>query len=68
MKMKVLVVEDDSLFLWALGQFLRREGYEVSSAMTAEMAFDMAQKERFDIVISDFHLPGLNGKELIRRV
>jgi two-component SAPR family response regulator len=28
----------------------------------------MAQKERFDIVISDFHLPGLNGKELIRRV
>ena len=66
--MKVLVVEDDNLFLWSLGQFLKREGYEVSSAMTAELALDMAQKQPFDIVISDFHLPGLNGKELIRKV
>jgi cyclic di-GMP phosphodiesterase len=66
--MKVLVVEDDNLFLWSLGQYLKREGYEVSSAMTAELAFDMAQKQPFDIVISDFHLPGLNGKELIRKV
>jgi DNA-binding NtrC family response regulator len=67
-KTKVLVVEDDDLFLWSLGQFLKREGYEVYPAMTAELAFDMAQKEPFDIVISDFHLPGLNGKELIKRV
>jgi DNA-binding NtrC family response regulator len=67
-KMKVLVVEDDNLFLWSLGHFLKREGYEVSSAMTAELAFDLAQKQPFDIVISDFHLPGLNGKELIKKV
>ena len=33
--MKVLVVEDDNLFLWSLGQFLKREGYEVSSAMSS---------------------------------
>jgi DNA-binding NtrC family response regulator len=67
-KTKVLVVEDDSLFLWSLDQFLRREGYDVCPATTAELAFDMAQKESFDIVISDFHLPGLNGKELIKKV
>ena len=67
-KTKVLVVEDDNLFLWSLGHFLKREGYEVSSAMTAELAFDLAKKQPFDIVISDFHLPGLNGKELIKKV
>jgi len=66
--MKVLVVEDDNLFLWSLRQFLKREGYEVSSAMTAELALDMAEKQPFDVVISDFHLPGLNGKELIKKV
>ena len=66
--MKVLVVEDDNLFLWSLDQFLKREGYEVSSAMTAERAFDMVQNQPFDVVISDFHLPGLNGKELIKKV
>ena len=36
--------------------------------MTAELAFDLARKQPFDIVISDFHLPGLNGKELIKKV
>jgi DNA-binding response OmpR family regulator len=67
-KTKILVVEDDHLFLWSLEQFLKREGYDVRPATTAELAFDMAQKESFDIVISDFHLPGLNGKELIKKV
>ena len=67
-KTKVLVVEDDNLFLWSLGQFLKREGYEVCPATTAELAFDIAKTQPFDVVISDFHLPGLNGKELIRKV
>jgi DNA-binding NtrC family response regulator len=67
-KTKILIVEDDHLFLWSLDQFLKREGYDVRPAATGELAFDMAQKESFDIVISDFHLPGLNGKELIQKV
>ena len=67
-KMKILVVEDDKLFLWTLNYFLQKEGYEVSSALTGESAFDLAQHQSFDVVISDFHLPGLNGRELIRRV
>ncbi len=67
-KMKILVVEDDKLFLWTLNHFLQKEGYEVCSAVTGESAFDMAQRQTFDVVISDFHLPGLNGRELIKRV
>ena len=67
-KMKILVVEDDKLFLWTLNYLLQKEGYEVSSALTGESAFDLAQHQSFDVVISDFHLPGLNGRELIRRV
>ena len=67
-KTKVLVVEDDTLFLWSLGQFLRRGAYDVSLAKTAELALDMAKKQPFDVVISDYHLPGLNGKELIRKL
>ena len=67
-KARVLVVEDDNLFLWTLIHFLEKEGYEVVSAVSGEKAYEMALKGFFDIVISDFHLPGLNGKELIRRV
>jgi CheY-like chemotaxis protein len=67
-KMKILVVEDDKLFLWTLNHFLKKEGYDVCSALTGESAFDLAQRQVFDVVISDFHLPGLNGRELIRKV
>jgi CheY-like chemotaxis protein len=67
-KTRILVVEDDSLFLWTLNCFLQKEGYEVFTAANAESAIDAAQQQHFDIVISDFHLPGLNGRDLIRKV
>ena len=49
-------------------QFLRKEGYEVFLAMTAELAFEMAQEQSFDAIVTDFRLPDLNGRTLIRRV
>jgi CheY-like chemotaxis protein len=67
-KRTILVVEDDGLFLWTLEHFLKREGYEVSSARTAERALEMAERRSFDVVISDYHLPGLNGREMIERL
>src|SRR5215510_13387627 len=67
-KTRILVVEDDNLFLWTLNCFLQKEGYEVFTAANAESAIDVAQQQSFDIVISDFHLPGLDGRDLIRKV
>jgi len=34
----------------------------------AESAIDLVEKQAFDVVISDFHLPGLDGKNLMRKV
>jgi DNA-binding NtrC family response regulator len=67
-KKRILVVEDDNLFLWTLNCFLQKEGYDVFSVGNGESAIDAAQKQSFDIVISDFHLPGLNGTDLLRKV
>jgi CheY-like chemotaxis protein len=67
-KTKILVVEDDNLFRWTLNHFLQKEGYEVYPVASGESALDMAGKLSFDILISDFQLPGLNGKELIRKL
>jgi CheY-like chemotaxis protein len=65
---RILVVEDDKLFLWTLNCFLQKEGYTVVSANDAESAIDLVERQAFDVVISDFHLPGLDGKNLIRKV
>jgi len=67
-KKRILVVEDDNLFLWTLNCFLQKEGYDVFPVGNGESAIDVAQKQSFDIVISDFHLPGLNGTDLLRKL
>jgi len=67
-KQSVLVVEDDKLFLWTLNCFLQKEGYTVVTVNDAESAIDLVEKQAFDVVISDFHLPGLDGKNLMRKV
>jgi CheY-like chemotaxis protein len=65
---KVLVVEDDSLFLWSLENFLEREGYQVSPVSTGEEGIDLAHHLAFDVVISDYQLPGIDGRRLIEQL
>ncbi len=65
---KILVVEDDSLFLWSLESFLVREGYQVSPATSGEEGINLARNLPFDVVISDFQLPGINGRQLIEQL
>ncbi|MEW5974796.1 MAG: response regulator [Acidobacteriota bacterium] len=65
---RILVIEDDKLFLWTLNQFLVKEGYEVCPTGSGEAALDLAEHQSFDVVISDFHLPGMNGKEVIQKL
>jgi two-component system response regulator AtoC len=64
----ILVVEDDSLFLWSLECFLEREGYQVSPAGSGEEGINLARNRPFDVVISDFQLPGMNGRQLIEEL
>lgn len=65
---RILVVEDDNLFLWTLNQFLKEEGHDVFPVTSGELAFALAQEQLIDVVISDFRLPGLNGTDLIRKI
>ena len=65
---RILVVEDDPLFLWTLNQFLKKEGHDVFPVTSGELAFALAQEQPIDVVISDFRLPGLNGRDLIRKI
>ena len=65
---RILVVEDDPLFLWTLNQFLKKEGHDVFPVTSGESAFALAQEQLVDVVISDFRLPGLNGRDLLRKI
>ncbi len=65
MKRKILIVEDDTDVARIVEEGLRKSGFDVATAGSAEDALDMAEKERFDLFIIDIILPGKDGKAFL---
>jgi CheY-like chemotaxis protein len=63
---EVLVVDDEVVVLTVLREILRRGGYRVTTAASAEEAIDLMQKRHFDLVLTDKNLPGASGLEVLR--
>ena len=66
--MKVLIVEDDSMTRKALEHRMKVDGYEVSSASDGKQGIEMIQKGKFDILLTDLHMPNFSGLDLIKYV
>ncbi|MBP1761183.1 MAG: DNA-binding response regulator [Firmicutes bacterium] len=64
----VLIIEDEAEIISFLKPELTYEGYEVEAASDGREGFEKIQNEKFDIVLLDIMLPGLNGIEICRRV
>ncbi len=63
---RVLVVEDDECLNQLLFRILDKKGYRVSTALNSDDALATIKTNRYDIIILDVQLPGLNGYELFR--
>ncbi len=64
----ILIVEDNKELAEVLGDFLRAEGYIVSTALSAEHAVSMFERYGATLVILDILLPGADGFEALRRI
>jgi two-component system response regulator HydG len=65
-RIKILIVEDDVFSRGAMEKILESYDYETSSCATAEEAITRLKQESFNILITDLHMPGMDGFELIR--
>ncbi len=63
---EVLVVDDEVVVLTVLREALRRGGYRVTTAASAEEAIDLMRRRRFDLVLTDKNLPGASGLDVLR--
>lgn len=63
---RVLVVDDSRAQRRILTVQLQRWGYEVMEAESGEAALDLCRESGFDIVLSDWVMPGISGLELCR--
>lgn len=65
MKRKIFIIEDNSEIVELLKIFLGQEGFEVSSASSAEEALEKFSQISPDLMILDINLPGMSGFDFI---
>src|SRR6266849_10015965 len=68
MKRRLLLVDDDEVFLRPLYRTLELRGYEVLPVPSAEEALDALKSEDVDLVLTDRRLAGMDGVELVRQI
>jgi DNA-binding response OmpR family regulator len=65
---RILLVDDEHSVQTLLAYPLRKDGYEVVSALDGREALDRFAEQRFDLVVLDLMLPKLDGIEVCRRL
>ncbi len=68
MPAKILIVEDEPKIARFVELELVHEGYAVEKAADGRTGLDMALQGRYDLILLDVMLPGLNGLEVLRRL
>lgn len=64
MNRQILIVEDDSAVRDSMADFVTMTGFDCQVASSAEDALDILKKIKFQVVITDILMPGMNGLEL----
>ena len=66
--MKILLIDDDEWIRDSLNIFFEAEGCRIVSVETAEEGLEALRKQNFDIIITDYRLPGMDGIEFLKQI
>ena len=67
-EIKVLIIEDDPDLLMVLSSYLKKYGIENSCAEDPFIGLSMLTQEKFDLLILDLTLPGMDGLEVVKKI
>ncbi len=67
MKPKILIVDDEAIVRDFISEVLIRMGYAPLAADSGERAITHLERTEFDVVITDFKMPGISGIEVLKR-
>jgi len=65
---RILVVEDDGNIRGYVSQALSRSGYDVDSAEDGQAAWETLERNCYDLMITDNHMPRVTGVELLKKM
>ena len=66
--MKVLLVDDDEWIRDSLCIYFESEGCRIHAQATAEDGLNTLNRQKFDVIISDYRLPGMDGVEFFQKI
>jgi len=64
-KIRLLIVDDEVKFLDSIARRLELRDFDVTKATDGQQALEIAAMEKFDLVLLDLKMPGLNGKQVL---
>jgi len=64
----ILVVDDERVMRDSLSEWLREDGYEVVAVEDGVQALNKVRAERWDVLLVDLKMPGMDGIEVLREV
>ncbi len=65
---RILIIDDDEEMSSLLRDFLKDEGYETDSADNGGAALRKISRKPFDLVLTDFRMPGLTGLDILPEI
>ncbi len=65
---RILLVDDNKLGLIARKSVLEDQGYKITTAMEGQEALERFSREKFDLIVTDYKMPTMNGLELIEKI
>ncbi|MFO1497542.1 MAG: response regulator [Verrucomicrobiota bacterium] len=66
--MKILVVDDEPMVCESMRMMLELDGHEMDEAYSGAEALDKLGGRRFDLVFTDFFMPGMRGDQFAREL
>ncbi len=65
---RILILDDDSAVGELLGEMISMLGYRPTSCEDSGQALEILEHQSFDAIISDFRMPGVDGREFHRQL
>ena len=65
---RILVVDDEAFVLEAVKMMLSFDGHLVTTVSDAREALSVLERDEFDLVITDYAMPGMRGDELAAKI
>lgn len=64
----ILFIEDESVLQKTFGDFLRKKGYAMISALDGEIGLRLVKTKKIDLILLDLVLPKVHGFEVLKKI